>query len=275
MGEDGSEAGHGEAALPLPRLGEQSAGAAAVGEKGRKTPSITRTLSKMVCDMWDGGESSSSSSRYGVPTGDRVGDPSAFKREMGAYASKFLGFDQHDSQEFLQYALEGIHKELNRVAVAKKDRRKMEVNNNEEEEEEREENGKTSANYSSSSSGSEEDNPEAPGITPSESGRRYWRQYLGRDNSLVTDLFLGQFRSTLKCTVCDHESVTFEPFWVVSLPIPTLAGSGLRSTRGEEQQVKLQDCLDLFVKGIVCALPLRAKTRCNCLFFSFSFRGNS
>ena len=42
-------------------------------------------------------------------------DPSTFKREMGKFASKFLGYEQHDSQEFLQYALEGLHSELNRV----------------------------------------------------------------------------------------------------------------------------------------------------------------
>lgn len=84
---------------------------------------------------------------------------------------------------------------------------------------------------------------------PSEAGRRCWRKYLQRDNSMVTDLFLGQFRSTLKCTVCDHESVTFEPFWVVSLPIPP-AATASRSIRGfGDDTVKLQDCLDLFVKG--------------------------
>lgn len=54
---------------------------------------------------------------------DRSGDPSAFKREMGSFANKFLGFDQHDSQEFLQYALEGMHNELNRAEIP-------EINNN-------------------------------------------------------------------------------------------------------------------------------------------------
>ena len=59
-------------------------------------------------------------------------DPSAFKREMGKFASKFLGFDQHDSQEFLQYALEGLHSELNRVKKDKKGKAQVEdeINNN-------------------------------------------------------------------------------------------------------------------------------------------------
>ncbi len=57
----------------------------------------------------------------------------------------------------------------------------------------------------------------------------------------MTDLFLGQFRSTLKCSVCDRESVTFEPFLFVSVPIP-------KSTdRGAEIDIK--DCLDKYVQG--------------------------
>ena len=62
-------------------------------------------------------------------------DPSAFKREMGKFASKFLGYDQHDSQEFLQYALEGLHSELNRVKKDKKGKKEAEdeINNNSQE----------------------------------------------------------------------------------------------------------------------------------------------
>ena len=43
-------------------------------------------------------------------------DPSSFRREITRFAPKFSGYEQHDSQEFLQYALEGLHLELNRVA---------------------------------------------------------------------------------------------------------------------------------------------------------------
>jgi ubiquitin C-terminal hydrolase len=38
------------------------------------------------------------------------------------------------------------------------------------------------------------DDPEEKGISAAECGRRCWKQYLGRDDSLVTDLFLGQLR---------------------------------------------------------------------------------
>ena len=42
------------------------------------------------------------------------------------------------------------------------------------------------------------DDVDAPGISAEEKGRRAWSQYLRRDNSFITDLFLGLFRSTLK-----------------------------------------------------------------------------
>ena len=36
----------------------------------------------------------------------------------------------------------------------------------------------------------------------------------------TTDLFVGQLKSTLTCQKCRNASVTFDPFWDLSLPIP-------------------------------------------------------
>jgi len=61
------------------------------------------------------------------------------------------------------------------------------------------------------------DDAEEPGISAEERGRRSWRQYLKRDNSFITDLFLGQFRSTLKYElIVTLEIVDFDFQWVVS-----------------------------------------------------------
>ena len=54
-----------------------------------------------------------------------ISDPSGFRRDIGGFAPKFLGFDQHDSQEFLSYALDGIHTELNRVLTKSSDDKKV------------------------------------------------------------------------------------------------------------------------------------------------------
>lgn len=72
----------------------------------------------------------------------------------------------------------------------------------------------------------------------SEKAAESWKRYVRRDDSKIVDLFVGQLKSTLQCTVCGHCSVTFDPFWDLSLPIPPSSKSN----------VKLQHCLDLFGK---------------------------
>ena len=64
-----------------------------------------------------------------------------------------------------------------------------------------------------------------------------WKRYLRFDDSKIVDMFVGQLKSSLKCSVCSHTSVTFDPFWDLSLPIPNKSGT-----------VKLNQCLDLFTK---------------------------
>ena len=37
---------------------------------------------------------------------------------------------------------------------------------------------------------------------------------------MITDLFHGQFKSTVNCSKCDRVSVTFDPLMTIMLPIP-------------------------------------------------------
>lgn len=55
--------------------------------------------------------------------------------------------------------------------------------------------------------------------------------------SSCADLFSGQLRSSLNCSVCSHYSNTFDVFCDLSLPIPK---------RGSTGEVSLRDCLDFF-----------------------------
>ena len=71
----------------------------------------------------------------------------------------------------------------------------------------------------------------------SEQAIESWKRYIRRDDSHLVDLFVGQLKSTLQCTHCNHESVTFEPFWDLSLGIPSRAG-----------EVSLLECFDTFTK---------------------------
>lgn len=71
---------------------------------------IVKSFALLLQEMWKlKGTDNPGASNYGVT------DPSGFRREITRFAPKFGGFDQHDSQEFLQYALEGFHSELNKV----------------------------------------------------------------------------------------------------------------------------------------------------------------
>lgn len=47
-----------------------------------------------------------------------------------------------------------------------------------------------------------------------------WERFLTTDFSVIVDLFQGQYASRLKCKVCSHTSTTYQPFTVLSIPIP-------------------------------------------------------
>jgi ubiquitin carboxyl-terminal hydrolase 2/21 len=53
-----------------------------------------------------------------------------------------------------------------------------------------------------------------------EKSKEHWDMNLRFDNSRISDMFVGQLKSTLQCTICDYRSPTFELFWHLALPIP-------------------------------------------------------
>ena len=52
-----------------------------------------------------------------------------------------------------------------------------------------------------------------------EKGKVKWESYQSFDGSPIANIFMGQFKSSLKCTICKNTSPTFEPFWDMGLPI--------------------------------------------------------
>ncbi|XP_012944435.1 ubiquitin carboxyl-terminal hydrolase 2 isoform X2 [Aplysia californica] len=131
--------------------------------------------------------------------------PNAFKTQIQKFAPRFMGYSQQDSQEFLRYLLEGLHEDVNRVT-----KKPVPIILDDDQLEKKNDNGKA---------------------------QDYWKAYLNRDNSLIVDIFVGQLMSELKFSSCNHRSVTFDPFWDLSLPIPKVG-----------RQVSLDDCLRLFMK---------------------------
>jgi Ubiquitin carboxyl-terminal hydrolase len=53
-----------------------------------------------------------------------------------------------------------------------------------------------------------------------EASQEAWMKHLIRNESVIVDLFHGQYKSTLVCNLCSKVSVTFDPFMTLPLPIP-------------------------------------------------------
>ena len=259
--------------MPIVRSQPTTSSATNIGKCLSTQTKITKSFVNLLEDMWNlkGKTNSSSRSNHGIA------EPSNFRLSITKFAPKFAGFDQHDSQEFLQYALEGFHTELNRSPSSKPDKtRSIEPNNvtstnndisndiNENSlnncdsvdsncdsinEDNDINNNKSELSNShdskiceisvlngncdnSSMNANKIDNTKPKiktyaeilddkDLSGEEKGKQCLEVYLFKDNSFITDLFLGQFRSTLQCCVCYHESITFEPFWLISVPIPS------------------------------------------------------
>lgn len=104
---------------------------------------------------------------------------------MTKHAPQFAGGGQHDSQELLEWLLDALHEDLNRV---------ME---------------KPYAELKDS-----DGRPDA--VVAAEA----WQQHQARNQSIVIDLFYGQLKSKVTCCACGRDSVRFDPFSLLSLPLP-------------------------------------------------------
>ncbi|KAJ2711244.1 hypothetical protein H4R19_003345, partial [Coemansia spiralis] len=111
--------------------------------------------------------------------------PRVFKQTIAQWAPQFRGYNQQDAPEFLSFLLDGMHEDLNRIVH----KPYIEV-------------------------------PDADGRPDAEIADEQWDIYKRRNDSVVVDLFQGQFRSTLVCPVCSHVSVMFDPFMYLTLPLP-------------------------------------------------------
>ncbi|XP_031572210.1 ubiquitin carboxyl-terminal hydrolase 32-like [Actinia tenebrosa] len=138
-----------------------------LGMKGH----IARRYGDLVEDLWSG------SSRSLAPL--------KLRWTIGRYAPRFNGFQQHDSQEFLSFLLDGLHEDLNRVH----DKPYIEL----------------------------KDSDGRPDEIVSQEA---WDNHFKRNQSIVVDLFQGQLKSQVRCLECGYVSSRFDPFTFLSLPLP-------------------------------------------------------
>ncbi|OAD00670.1 hypothetical protein MUCCIDRAFT_14515, partial [Mucor lusitanicus CBS 277.49] len=133
--------------------------------------------------------------------------PRDFKYTIGRFNSSFSGYQQHDTQELLAFLLDGLHEDLNRII--KKPYIEL---------------------------------PDFDGMKDVDIAEKSWDYHRARNDSVIVDLFQGQFKSRLICEECENVSVTFDPFMYLSLPLP------IKKKSKTSIQVTLSDCLDEFTK---------------------------
>ena len=117
--------------------------------------------------------------------------PRHFKNTIGKYGPSFSGYGQQDSQEFLLFLLDGLQEDLNRIHkkpyIEKPDSTDEMVSNKAE-----------LAKFADTC----------------------WDIYKKRNDSVITDLFAGMYKSTVKCPVCSKVSIIFDPFNNLTLQLP-------------------------------------------------------
>lgn len=156
------------------------------------------------------------------------------KKSICAHAPQFSGSDQHDSQEFLTFLLDGLHEDLNRVL------------------------------HKPSNGTTPDREAELERLSQAIASAQEWETYQMRNDSLIVDFFQGQFRNRMECLTChkvgsdlcgtgwtidgaynvSQTSTTYNSFMYLSLPMPSSKGPS---------KVSLQSCLEAFVKEEVLA----------------------
>ncbi|KAJ7251294.1 ubiquitin carboxyl-terminal hydrolase 4 [Mycena rebaudengoi] len=153
---------------------------------------LSGSFAKLVHSMWNG------DLPYIMPVD--------FRKAVCHLNSQYNGSNQHDSQEFLSFLLDGIHEDLNRLLIQPTYTR------------------------------TPEQEAELERLGPQIASEQEWRLWKTRNDSIIVDFFQGQFRNRLQCLTCHTTSTTYNVFSILQLPIP----------HGKNSKMPLQSCIDAF-----------------------------
>ena len=121
-------------------------------------------------------------------TNNKYFSPETFKIILGLCSKKYEGNEQEDAHEFITYLLDMMHEDLNRVI------NKPNINENE----------KNTKNIN---------------ISENEKSILDWNNFLKRNQSVIIDIFYGQYKSCVLCPLCNFKSISFNSFSSLELPI--------------------------------------------------------
>ncbi|GKY91938.1 hypothetical protein MPSEU_000165400 [Mayamaea pseudoterrestris] len=111
--------------------------------------------------------------------------PKTFKESLGKFKEEFAGNEQHDAEELMNFLLDKLNEDLNRVIEKP---------------------------YT--------EQPDSDGRPDSEVADIWWENHLKRELSIIVALFTGQYKSLLTCRQCKYESARFEPYSLLQVPLP-------------------------------------------------------
>ena len=114
-------------------------------------------------------------------------NPKKFRYIFAKQVRQFYTSEQQDSHEMLSLLLDNLHEDLNRIS----NKPYLELKERQENE------------------------------TDSTASERWWSCHKKREDSIIVDLFHGQFKSTIDCPVCMRKNITYDPFMFLGLSIPS------------------------------------------------------
>jgi ubiquitin carboxyl-terminal hydrolase 8 len=133
----------------------------------------------------------------------RIISPFILRSTIGQFNQQFISNDQQDSQELLLFLLDGLHEDLNRIV------RRPKI--------------------------AEIKDDETEKMSDRDAANASWNIHLSINNSIIVDLFQGQFKSTVTCSTCSKKSVKFDAFMYLTLPLLP-------------RHCNLYQCLELFLQ---------------------------
>jgi ubiquitin carboxyl-terminal hydrolase 8 len=131
--------------------------------------------------------------------------PRLLKQTIANFAPQFNNVYQHDSHEFCSFLMDGIHEDCNRVDT------KPYV-----------------------------EELEGFGVPDDKVAIESWRRHLLRHDSIIVDNCQGMHRSHVTCPICSRESIKFDVFSSLSVPL---------TSSKDRSFIPLDDCLEKFTEG--------------------------
>ncbi|CAM9987088.1 unnamed protein product [Ectocarpus fasciculatus] len=156
--------------------------------------------------------------------------PAQVKRLIGKYAPHLAGYGQQDCQEFLRFFLDGMAEDLNTRGSG---------------------GGGGQSHHGHQRGAKTSPQQQRPGpppppsaanqaltdeqisrLTAEQQADRAWAQHRARNDSDITGMFCGQLQSRISCLTCGNVSFCFDPFFDLSVPLPSRAAGGRGGDEG-------------------------------------------